>query len=88
MNEESLKLLFFPPKSLSKALLFSICLGPIGLLYSSVIGGIVLGMLLFVALSGKFWVASAIFWVFSSYWGVISVNYYNRKSYQRHIITQ
>ena len=72
---------FFPIKSVAGALLFSVFLGPVGLLYSSVIGGIVLLVLSFIAVSGKFFVAFALFWLSSSVWSVIAVNRYNKKMY-------
>jgi hypothetical protein len=68
-----------PFKSVAGALLFSVILGPIGLLYSSVIGGVILIILCMTAISGKFYVATAIFWITSCIVSVAAVNHYNKK---------
>jgi hypothetical protein len=67
-----------PFKSVAGALLFSALLGPIGTLYASVFGGVLMIVLCFIALSGKFYTSVAIFWVVSCIWSVAAVNRYNR----------
>jgi hypothetical protein len=68
-----------PFKSVAGALLFSAFLGPIGTLYATVFGGVSMIVLCFIALSGKYYTATAIFWVVSCIWSVAAVNRYNRK---------
>lgn len=68
-----------PYKSAAVALLFSVFFGPVGLLYASVIGGVVMIALGFIVLSSKFFVAMAIVWVSSCVWAVAAVNRYNQQ---------
>jgi hypothetical protein len=68
-----------PFKSVATALLFSVLLGPVGLLYSSVIGGSILMVLFLIAFTGKYANAMIIFWFTSSIISVATVNRYNNK---------
>lgn len=70
---------FLPFKSVAVALLFSILLGPLGLLYASVRGGVTLILLSFIVLSSHFWFPMAILWVSACVWGVSATNRYNKK---------
>jgi hypothetical protein len=71
-----------PMKSVAGALLFSVLLGPVGLLYSSLAGGIILIVLCFTALCGKFYGAASIFWLLSCIVSVAAVNHYNKKIFK------
>ena len=66
-----------PFKSTAVALLFSVLLGPVGLLYASFWGGILMLSLGVVVLSSKFFFPSLIFWVMCSVWAVGAVEAYN-----------
>jgi hypothetical protein len=68
-----------PFKSVAGALMFSVILGPVGLLYASVLGGVILIILTMTAVTGKFYVAATIFWLTSCVISVIAVNRYNKK---------
>lgn len=68
-----------PFKSVAAALLFTVILGPVGLLYSSVIGGIIMIFLGFVVLSSWLIVPITMVWVISCVWSVAATNRYNRK---------
>ena len=68
-----------PLKSVAGALLFSVFLGPIGLLYASSLGGIVMIVLGLIVLSSKLWVPILLTWVGSCIWSVLAVNKYNKK---------
>lgn len=68
-----------PLKSVGVALLFSVLCGPIGLLYSSVIGGALLIILEFAALNSKLYAAALIFYLVSCVWSVAATNRYNNK---------
>lgn len=68
-----------PFKSVAGALWFSVLLGPVGLLYSNVIGGSILIFLSFLAVSNKLFTAFAIFWLVSCIFSVIATNRYNKK---------
>jgi hypothetical protein len=57
-----------PLKNLAGALLFSVFLGPIGLLYASTLGGTVMIFLSFFALSNQLFIAIGIFWLVSCIW--------------------
>ncbi|MHB1947101.1 MAG: hypothetical protein ACYCQI_03170 [Gammaproteobacteria bacterium] len=68
-----------PFKSVAGALLFSALLGPVGLLYSSVRGGVVMIILGFIVLSSQLFVPIALVWVGSTIWAVAATNKYNNK---------
>ena len=68
-----------PFKSVAGALLFSALLGPIGLLYASVLGGVTMIILGFIVLCSKLWVPVAFVWVGSCIWSTAAVNRYNKK---------
>jgi hypothetical protein len=68
-----------PFKSVAIALLFSVFLGPVGLLYASLLGGIIMIVVGFVVISAKFMVPIAMTWVTSCIWAVASTNRYNQK---------
>lgn len=68
-----------PYKSVAGALLFSVILGPVGLLYSSLLGGVILIVLCFAAVSSKLFVALGVFWLASCVLSVAAVNRYNKK---------
>jgi hypothetical protein len=71
-----------PLKSIAGALLFSVILGPIGLLYASTLGGIVMIVIGFIAVCCKFPVPVILVWLISCIWSVIAVNRYNRRVIQ------
>lgn len=66
-------------KNVAAALLFSVLLGPVGLLYSSWIGGTLLILLCFAALGNKYYAAFGLFWVLCSVWSVVAVNRHNAR---------
>lgn len=73
---------FKPPvpfKSTAAALLFCALLGPVGLLYSTVVGGVVMLVLGFIVLGFKFIVPIVFVWLISCVWGVAATNRYNKK---------
>ncbi len=78
MNEIQRNRFVLPFKSVAVALIFSVILGPVGLLYSSTLGGTILIVLCFISISCKFVVAALIFWLASCVWSVMAVNRYNR----------
>lgn len=68
-----------PYKSVAAALLFSVILGPIGLLYSSFWGGVIMTLIGIVVLSNKFIFPIILVWIGSCIWGVGAVEAYNRQ---------
>lgn len=70
---------FLPLKSVAGTILFCVILGPIGLLYSSLWGGIVMIILGFIVLSSQLMVPIILVWVISCVWGVAATNRYNKK---------
>lgn len=68
-----------PFKSVAGALLFSAILGPVGVLYASTVGGLVLISLGFIVLSAKLFVPILLVWVGSCIWSVVATNRYNKK---------
>ena len=68
-----------PLKNLAGALLFTVFLGPLGLLYASSLGGIVMLFVAFVVGCTKLFVPFMLVWLGCSIWSVIAVNRYNDK---------
>lgn len=68
-----------PLKNLAGALLFSVFLGPIGLLYASTLGGIVMVVVIFVIACTKFFIPFLFSWIICSIWSVLAVNRYNNR---------
>ena len=68
-----------PLKNLAGALLFTVFLGPIGLLYASTFGGIVMLLITFIVACTKFFIPIFFCWVICCVWGVLAVNRYNKK---------
>lgn len=68
-----------PYKSVAAALLFSVILGPVGLLYASFAGGCLMILLALYVISNQFWVLTALLWLICSVWSVGAVERYNKK---------
>lgn len=68
-----------PYKSTAAALLFSVVLGPVGLLYSSFWGGFFLSIIAVFILCSKFFFLAFLIWLISCFWSVRAVENYNRK---------
>lgn len=68
-----------PLKSVAVALLFCTFLGPVGVLYSSVTGGIVMILLGLVMFRLKLWGLMLLVWLGSCVWGVAAANRLNKK---------
>lgn len=68
-----------PMKSLSTALLFSVFLGPIGLLYASFWGGVLMITLGFVFVAAHFLFLASVVWVGSCIWAVRAIESAYRK---------
>ena len=68
-----------PLKNVAGALLFSVFLGPVGLLYASAIGGIIMIMIGFIIACTKLIVPIIFVWLICCIWAVLAVNRYNQK---------
>ncbi len=68
-----------PLKSVAGALLFSVILGPVGLLYASTFGGALLMFLTVNLVTHKFYSSAVLMWLIACVWSVAAVNRYNRK---------
>lgn len=68
-----------PFKSTAIALLFSAFLGPVGLLYSTVWGGVIMIILGLIVVSHQFLIPIILVWLISCVWAVIAVDRYNKK---------
>ena len=71
-----------PFKNLAGALLFTVFLGPLGLLYASSSGGIIMLIFGFITVCSKMIVPMIFVWMGSSIWSVLAVNRYNKKILQ------
>lgn len=79
MSESSPRL---PLKSVAVALLFAVFLGPVGLLYATSLGGIIMIPVGFFILCTKLWVPILFVWLISCIWSVVATNRYNKKLIQ------
>jgi hypothetical protein len=68
-----------PYKSVAASLLFTVVLGPVGLLYASFWGGIIMVLAAIVVLSSKLIFPSILLWVICCIWGVGAVESYNKQ---------
>lgn len=68
-----------PYKSVAGALLFSVVLGPVGLLYASFWGGLTMLVVGLVIISSKLIFPILVFWVLCCIWSVAAVETYNKK---------
>jgi hypothetical protein len=68
-----------PYKNLAVALLFSLFFGPLGLLYASMRGGIIMVFIAFVVICNRFPVPIVIMWISCCIWSVMATNRYNNK---------
>lgn len=82
VNEVELNTSHLPLKSVAVALLFSVFLGPVGVLYSSMTGGIVMILLGLFVLHAKLAGPILLVWLISCVWGVAATNRYNKKIFQ------
>jgi len=79
MNSREMYKPHLPLKSVAGALLFTVLLGPLGLLYASVLGGSVMLFLFFVSVCSRLYVSASVFWMLSCIWSVAATNRYNKK---------
>lgn len=85
INQTNANPLYLPFKSIAVALLFCAILGPVGLLYSSLTGGIVMILLGLFVLHAKLMGPIILVWLISCVWGVASANRFNRKVLQSRV---
>jgi hypothetical protein len=71
-----------PLKSMAIALLFTVVLGPVGLLYASFWGGAILSILGIFIVSAQLIYPIVFLWVISCIWAARAVESYNRKLIQ------
>jgi len=68
-----------PYKNHALALFFAVVLGPIGLLYSSVWGGIIMFLVALIVVNNHFIVPVLLTWVGCCLWAVLASQQYNQK---------
>lgn len=68
-----------PYKSVAAALLFTVILGPIGLLYASFWGGFIMIALGLFLLPGKLFLPLGLIWLICCIWSVGAVEAYNKR---------
>ena len=68
-----------PMKNVAAALLFCVLLGPVGLLYASFWGGIIMILLGIVVMSSQLPFPIIVLWLMCCVWAVGAVERYNRK---------
>lgn len=73
------KLSLLPYKSSAVALLFTLFCGPIGLLYASLWGGVLMSIVGIVVLGSGMHGPMILFWLICNIWGAFAVQLYNNK---------
>ncbi len=68
-----------PQKSVAIALLFSVILGPVGLLYASFWGGLSMIVVAIIVISGRFLFLTMVLWLICCIWSVGAVEAYNKR---------
>jgi len=68
-----------PYKNVATALLFAVLLGPVGLLYSSFWGGVIMMIIGMIVVSAQFPFPILIWWMCCSVWAVRAVEKYNHR---------
>jgi hypothetical protein len=71
-----------PFKSVAASLLFTVLFGPIGLLYASFWGGLLMVTLGVIMLCARFFFLLLLVWLISCMWGVKAVERYNKQLLQ------
>jgi len=79
INKPATSMSGLPYKSAAVALLFSVLLGPLGLLYASFWGGVTMLVIGLIVISSKLLFAIAVFWITCCVWAVAAVESYNKK---------
>lgn len=67
-----------PYKSVAVALLFSVLLGPVGLLYASFWGGALMIVLGIIVFSSRLFFPIVLVWLICCVWAVRAIEIYNR----------
>lgn len=68
-----------PYKSVAAALIFCVLLGPVGLLYSTFWGGLLMIIIGLVVCSNKLFFPILLLWILCCIWSVGAVENYNKK---------
>ncbi len=68
-----------PYKNVATALIFSVILGPVGLLYASFWGGFAMIAIAIVVVSSKLYFPIIVVWLICCIWSVGAVEIYNKK---------
>ncbi len=78
VNEQQSQWMHLPFKNIALALIFAVVLGPVGLLYASFWGGVVLIPLGIVMVCCRFMFLAMLVWIVSCIWAVRAVELYNK----------
>lgn len=68
-----------PLRSPAAALLLCLFFGPLGVIYTSVWGAVILLFLTLIAIGSHSVYPIALMWILSCFWGVIAANRHNRR---------
>jgi hypothetical protein len=71
-----------PYKNLAVGLVFTILLGPLGLLYASFWGGVILMPLAIYTIFNQFYALALLIWIACCMWSVRAIETYNRQLMQ------
>ena len=74
-----------PRKSILISLILTFLFGPLGMLYSTIIGSIIMIIISIVAAVFTAGGSIIVTWVISMVWGLIAVERYNRKMFEKAI---
>ncbi|EKD54216.1 MAG: hypothetical protein ACD_60C00111G0002 [uncultured bacterium] len=74
-----------PNKSLAVALLFTIFFGPLGLLYATFWGGVIMIVLGIIVACSKFLFPAILVWLICCAWSVKAIERYQKKTHSQNL---
>lgn len=78
-NQNTTVVIIKSPKSMGLGILLTLLFGPLGMLYSTILGGIIMLVLGIPLVVFTFGIGLAIVWPIAIIWTIVAVNSYNRK---------
>lgn len=89
MNFDNRPVMLMPFKSLFLAIILAVILGPVGLVYSTLLGSIIMLVITFICVVLAHITTFALVylcWIVGVYWTTLATNRYNRKLFEQYKI--
>lgn len=78
LENQQPRIIIAPLRSIGKAMLLGLFLGPLGLFYTSVRAGFIMLFIFLFAIASKIGPLIFLSWIACSFWAAISMHHYNR----------